>query len=138
MAMEPSVNNSIAGLHRKAPGSVGDLMDFHVIKEDRENGLYTLCCKTEPWMRNALGTLHGGDEEHALKSVGGDFLSHDHGHILGGDALVQLVDHSGQLHGVAFLAAGVAALAAASHQSQHHSGAQEQSHKLLHVAFLLN
>ena len=60
MAMEPSVQNSIDGLHRKAPGSVGDLMEFHVVSEDREKGEYTLCCKTEPWMRNALGTLHGG------------------------------------------------------------------------------
>lgn len=57
---QPSVRNSIAGLHRKAPGSIGDLMEFRVLEENREEGLYTLRCKTEPWMRNALGTLHGG------------------------------------------------------------------------------
>ena len=60
MDMEPSVRNSIAGLHRKAPGSIGDLMEFRVLAEDREKGEYALQCKTEPWMRNALGTLHGG------------------------------------------------------------------------------
>ena len=60
MDMEPSVQNSIAGLHRKAPGSIGDRMDFRVLSEDREAGEYTLQCRTEPWMRNALGTLHGG------------------------------------------------------------------------------
>ena len=58
--MHPSVEASIQGLHRKAPGSIGDLMEFRVLKEDREKGEYTLSCKTEGWMRNALGTLHGG------------------------------------------------------------------------------
>lgn len=56
----PSVRASIEGLHRKAPGSIGDLMEFQVLEENREKGIYTLRCKTEPWMRNALGTLHGG------------------------------------------------------------------------------
>lgn len=57
---QPSVSKSIAGLHRKAPGSIGDLMEFRVLEEDREKGEYVLRCKTEDWMRNALGTLHGG------------------------------------------------------------------------------
>ena len=58
--IEPSVANSIAGLHRKAPGSIGDQLEFHVLEENRGKGEYTFCCKTYPWMRNALGTLHGG------------------------------------------------------------------------------
>lgn len=57
---QPSVAKSIAGLHMKAPGSVGDLMEFHVLEECREKGEYTLRCTTQEWMRNALGTLHGG------------------------------------------------------------------------------
>ena len=57
---EPSAENSIAGLHVKAPGSIGDMMEFHVLKEDREKGEFILSCKTFDWMRNALGTLHGG------------------------------------------------------------------------------
>ena len=56
----PSVTASIAGLHRKAPGSIGDLMEFRVLVENREKGEYTLRCRTFEWMRNALGTLHGG------------------------------------------------------------------------------
>ena len=57
---EPSVARSIEGLHRKAPGSIGDQLEFHVLAECRERGEYTLCCKTYPWMCNALGTLPGG------------------------------------------------------------------------------
>ncbi len=57
---EASVSQSIAGLHRKAPGSIGDQMEFRVLEEDREKGEYVLQCRTEEWMRNALGTLHGG------------------------------------------------------------------------------
>ena len=56
----PSVQTSIDGLHRKAPGSIGDLMSYEVLKEDREKGEYWLKCRTESWMRNAIGTLHGG------------------------------------------------------------------------------
>ena len=35
-------------------------MAFTVVSEDRERGAFTLRCKTFEWMRNALGTLHGG------------------------------------------------------------------------------
>lgn len=56
----PSVQASIDGLHRKAPGSIGDLMEYRVLEEDRERGIYVLSCRTFDWMRNALGTLHGG------------------------------------------------------------------------------
>ena len=57
---EPSVARSIAGLHTKAPGSVGDLLEFQVLEECREKGEYTLRCKTQVWMQNVIGTLHGG------------------------------------------------------------------------------
>lgn len=56
----PSVQTSIDGVHRKVPGSIGDLMEFQVLEEDREQGRYTLRCRTFDWMRNAIGTLHGG------------------------------------------------------------------------------
>ena len=58
--MHPSVAASIEGVHRKAPGTIGDQMGFQLIKEDREKGEYTLRCKTEFWMRNVIGSLHGG------------------------------------------------------------------------------
>ena len=58
--LHPSVATSIEGVHRKVPGSIGDMMEFQVVKEDREKGEYILRCKTEFWMRNVIGTLHGG------------------------------------------------------------------------------
>lgn len=56
----PSVQASIEGVHQKVPGSIGDLMEFRVLSEDREKGEYILRCRTQDWMRNAIGTLHGG------------------------------------------------------------------------------
>ena len=56
----PSVQGSVDGVHRKAPGTIGDLLEFRVLSEDREKGEYTLQCRTKEWMRNVIGTLHGG------------------------------------------------------------------------------
>ena len=56
----PSVERSIAKVRTRAPGSIGDMMDYHLLKEDREKGEYELQCKTFDWMRNVNGTLHGG------------------------------------------------------------------------------
>ena len=58
--LHPSVAASIEGVHRKAPGTISDLMEFQLVKEDREKGEYILRCKTESWMRNVIGSLHGG------------------------------------------------------------------------------
>ena len=57
---EISVASCIRNLHEKAPGSIGDLMEFRVLSEDRSAGVYVLQCKTMEWMRNVQGTLHGG------------------------------------------------------------------------------
>lgn len=54
------VRSRIAALHEIAPDSIGDLMRFELISCDPEAGEYELRCKTEAWMRNAAGTLHGG------------------------------------------------------------------------------
>ena len=56
----PSVQASIEGVHQKVPGSIGDLMEFRVLSENREKGEYLLQCRTQDWMCNAIGTLHGG------------------------------------------------------------------------------
>ena len=56
----PSVQGSVDGVHRKAPGTIGDLLEFRVLSEDREKGEYILQCRTQEWMRNVIGTLHGG------------------------------------------------------------------------------
>lgn len=50
----------IAGLHQTAPGTIGDLLQFQVLEENWERGICLLECRTEDWMRNSFGTLHGG------------------------------------------------------------------------------
>ncbi|MBO5129735.1 MAG: PaaI family thioesterase [Oscillospiraceae bacterium] len=55
-----TLDDCIERLHQLAPGSIGDLMNFWVVSEDRERGEYTLRCKTFDWMRNTGGSLHGG------------------------------------------------------------------------------
>ena len=50
----------IAQLHEIAPGSIGDLMEYRLVDCDAGAGEYTFLCRTEEWMRNGPGTLHGG------------------------------------------------------------------------------
>lgn len=58
--MESRLKDYIVGIYRKYPGSIGDMLDFQVISCDEEKDDYVLECKTEPWMCNHYGTLHGG------------------------------------------------------------------------------
>ena len=60
MNKEHSLVSCIERLHQLAPGSIGDLMEFSVISEDRGRGEYAFRCRTFDWMRNTGGTLHGG------------------------------------------------------------------------------
>ena len=50
----------IAQVSEFAPGSVGDMLHFELLECDPEAGDYFLSCRTETWMRNPAGTLHGG------------------------------------------------------------------------------
>lgn len=59
-SLEEIVKARIADLHEIAPDSIGDLMQFQLISCDAEAEEYVLRCKTQSWMRNAAGTLHGG------------------------------------------------------------------------------
>ncbi len=58
--MEAKVRDRIALLHNAAPGSIGEQMDYRLVRMDAEKGEYLLRCRTFEWMRNANGTLHGG------------------------------------------------------------------------------
>lgn len=58
--LEQIVKDRIALLEKVVPGSIGDLMKFHLISCDPDGGEYTLGCSTGEWMRNVAGTLHGG------------------------------------------------------------------------------
>lgn len=41
-------------------GTIGEMLKFQVVSCDEVNDNYVLTCKTEPWMCNHYGTLHGG------------------------------------------------------------------------------
>lgn len=56
--MTEQVKARLELLHQVAPDSIGDLLRLEVLEYDGE--AYLLRGKTQPWMRNAHGTLHGG------------------------------------------------------------------------------
>lgn len=58
--MEERIRERIVAVSGAAPGSIGDILQFHLISYDEEEKICTMSCKTEPWMRNFAGTLHGG------------------------------------------------------------------------------
>lgn len=58
--MEEKVHRRIAEIKESIPGSIGDIMHFQLLNCDSDCGDYFLTCRTEPWMRNFAGTLHGG------------------------------------------------------------------------------
>lgn len=58
--LEEIVKARIAALHEIAPDSIGDLMGFELLSCDAAAGEYKMRCKTQEWMRNSAGTLHGG------------------------------------------------------------------------------
>lgn len=57
---QQALTQMIAQLHRHAPGSIGDLLQFRVEACDEQKGEYCFCTQTSEWMRNAFGSLHGG------------------------------------------------------------------------------
>ena len=58
--LEQIVKDRIQLVTDMIPGSIGDLMKFHLISCDPDRGEYILGCSTGEWMRNVAGTLHGG------------------------------------------------------------------------------
>lgn len=57
-AMAERLRHRIAELHEYVPDSVGDRFSF-ALESWGEDG-YIFTCKTQSWMRNPAGTLHGG------------------------------------------------------------------------------
>ena len=47
-------------LHEVAPGSIGDRLCLEVLQYDEQRKEFLLRSRSEEWMRNAHGTLHGG------------------------------------------------------------------------------
>lgn len=58
--LEQKLRTRLEQLHTLAPGSIGDQLDLKLIDWNGEAGLYVMRCKTQHWMRNIAGTLHGG------------------------------------------------------------------------------
>lgn len=58
--MEHLIRERLALLHEVAPDSIGDLLRLELESADGERDEYWLRCRTQGWMRNAAGTLHGG------------------------------------------------------------------------------
>lgn len=44
----------------KVPDTIGTMLHFELLECDAEVGKFTLRCKTDRWMRNIMGSLHGG------------------------------------------------------------------------------
>ena len=47
-------------LHSRGAGTIGDMLDLRLVECDLEKGEFVMQCKTQEWMRNIAGTLHGG------------------------------------------------------------------------------
>lgn len=58
--IERIVRERLAAIHTMAPGSIGDQMEYELVSCDPASGVFTMRCRTAPWMRNIPGTLHGG------------------------------------------------------------------------------
>lgn len=60
LPMEQRLHYWLKLLHEHAPDSIGEMLRFEIGTCDEAAGCYTLYASTEPWMKNAFGTLHGG------------------------------------------------------------------------------
>lgn len=58
--MEEVIRSRITAFSQAASGTIGDMLQFCLVSYDEEENVCTMTCKTEPWMRNIAGTLHGG------------------------------------------------------------------------------
>ena len=58
--LESELRLRLTQLHSMAPGSIGDQMELELVDCQPEAGVYNMRCKTQNWMRNIAGTLHGG------------------------------------------------------------------------------
>ena len=58
--MEQRLGYWLKLLHDRAPGSIGEMLQFEIGACDEAVGCYTLYASTEKWMANAFGSLHGG------------------------------------------------------------------------------
>lgn len=58
--MIEAVRERLKQLDEIAPGAIGSMLRLEALSYEEATGEYVLRAHTEPWMRNAHGTLHGG------------------------------------------------------------------------------
>ena len=58
--LEEELRLRLEQLHTCAPGTIGDMLGLELVDCDPPAGAYMMRCRTQPWMRNIAGTLHGG------------------------------------------------------------------------------
>lgn len=58
--VEYGLKKYIEYIQENHPGTIGEMLKFQVVSCDEIGEHYVLRCKTEPWMCNHYGTLHGG------------------------------------------------------------------------------
>lgn len=58
--MIEKIRQRLSQLHETAPESVGDLLRLQPLEYDEQRQEILFAGKTEAWMRNPQGTLHGG------------------------------------------------------------------------------
>ena len=58
--MEYGLKKYVQIMYENYGGTIAEMLRFDVVSCDEEKDTYVLKCKTEPWMCNHYGTLHGG------------------------------------------------------------------------------
>lgn len=58
--MEYGLQEYVKIIRKDYAGTVAEKLHFDVVSCDEVHDTYVLSCKTEPWMSNHYGTLHGG------------------------------------------------------------------------------
>ena len=60
LSLGEKVRRRIAEFDASVPDSVGSMMNFQLVEYDCAHNDVVMTCMTMPWMRNSVGTLHGG------------------------------------------------------------------------------
>lgn len=58
--MEEYLRSRLQALHTCGEGTIGDMLQLELLEYDRKKAEFLLRGRTEMWMRNLAGTLHGG------------------------------------------------------------------------------
>ena len=58
--MEYGLRKYVEVMYGNYKGTIAEMLKFDVVSCDDENETYVFKCRTEPWMANHYGTLHGG------------------------------------------------------------------------------